>query len=197
MEKLPSLLCHYYEARIGPFVNLSDLPIEEAERILDCIRRRGTTFASRRAENYLQVRRQLEDHIRAAFIAKGGQPRRARPHYMVLGRCPWLLDWYEQGCEIRIALDRFRPNTLSFTYGDTFPAMRRLDGKPYRQQVYTLAELPELVSSYGLPQDWNAGGSLGPDRYIEAQVWDETGHFYPAAERPFIRPAGAGPAQEP
>ncbi len=60
---------------------------------------------------------------------------------------------------------------VSFTYGDTFPAMRFGDGKPYRRQVYTLAELPDLVVMYGLPQEWNADGKGGPDRYIEAQVW--------------------------
>jgi hypothetical protein len=183
MKELPPYLCHYFETRIGPFVNLSDLPLEKSERILNLIRRKGTTFASQRAQDYLQVRRQLEDTIRAAFIAKGGQPIRTRPHYMVLGSCPWLLDWYEQGCELSITLDRFRAGTLSFTYGDTFPAIRCQDGKPYRQQVYTLAELPELVVRYGLPQDWNSDGSLGPDRYIEAQVWDETWHFYQAADR--------------
>ena len=40
-------------------------------------------------------------------------------------------------------------------------------------QVYTLDELAELVRLYGLPQDWNPDGALGPDRYIEAQVWDD------------------------
>ena len=52
--------------------------------------------------------------------------------------------------------------------------MRYQDGKPYRQQVYTLSELPELVTLYGPPQEWNADGKAGPDRYIEAQVWDDT-----------------------
>jgi hypothetical protein len=176
---LPSYLCHYYEARMGPFVNLSDLPPDEAEQVLNRIRQSGTTFASRRALEYLQVRQELEARVRAGFVRKGGKPRRLHPHYMVLGQCPWLLDWYEHGCELSLPIDNFRPDTLSFTYGDTFPAMRYGDGRPYRRQVYTLSELPELVSRYGLPQDWNPGGLSGPDRYIEAQVWDETEYFYP------------------
>jgi hypothetical protein len=44
--------------------------------------------------------------------------------------------------------------------------------KVYRGQVYTLAELPELVARYGLPQVWNPDGKLGPERY-KAQVWEE------------------------
>jgi hypothetical protein len=51
--------------------------------------------------------------------------------------------------------------------------MRLKDGKPYRGQVYTLAELPEVIRVYGLPQECNPDGAHGPDRYIEAQVWDD------------------------
>ena len=90
---------------------------------------------------------------------------------MILGSCPWLQTWYKEGRELRVLLAVFRPEVVSFTYGDTFPAMRYPDGKPYRGQVYTLAELPELVRLYGLPQEWNPDGEHGPDRYIEAQVW--------------------------
>jgi hypothetical protein len=176
---LPTHLCHYYEAAQGPFVNLSDLTPDEAERILNRIRQEGKIFASQRTTDYLAVRRELEDRVLKAFIAKGGKPRRLHPHYMILGRCPWLLDWYEHGCEISLPIANFQPDTLSFTYGDTFPAMRYDDDRPYRRRVYTLAEIPEIVAQYGLPQDWNADGRLGPDRYIEAQVWDDIDSFFP------------------
>jgi len=36
-----------------------------------------------------------------------------------------------------------------------------------------MAELPEVIRLYGLPQEWNKDGKLGPERYIEAQVWDD------------------------
>jgi hypothetical protein len=170
---MPDFLCHYYEAADGPFRNLSDLPPPEAEAILDAIRQAGEIFASRRAADYLTIRRDLEERVRQRFISKGGQPRRLRPHYMILGACPWLLSWYKDGRELRIPLAAFDPAVVSFTYGDTFPAMRFADGKPYRGQVYTLAELPEIVAAYGLPQEWNSDGKGGPERYIEAQVWDD------------------------
>ncbi len=171
MTSIPDFLSHYYEAARGPFLNLSDLPSDEAEVILGRIRREGAIFASKRAADYLAIRRGLEDQVRQRFIAKGGSPRRLRPHYLILGACPWLISWYREGCELRIPLARVDPTTVSFTYGDTFPAMRYEDGKPYRKQVYTLAELPALVRDFGLPQEWNADGKLGPDRYIEAQLW--------------------------
>ncbi|MBW4081034.1 hypothetical protein [Paenibacillus sp. S150] len=40
--------------------------------------------------------------------------------------------------------------------------MRYPDGKPYRGQVYLLAEIREAISLFGWPQEWNA---LGPERY--------------------------------
>jgi hypothetical protein len=166
-------LCHYYEAEKGPFLNLSDFAAAEAEQVLDQIRRQGEVFASKRGPDYLTVRRELETQVRQLFIAKGGQPQRERPHYMILGSCPWLIDWYKDGRELRIPLALFKPEVVSLTYGDTFPAMRYPNGKPWRGKVYTLDELPELVRLYGLPQDGNPDGARGPDRYIEAQVWDE------------------------
>jgi hypothetical protein len=123
--------------------------------------------------DYLAIRRDLEKQVRQKFVAKGGAPQRLRPHHMILGSCPWVKSWYVVGRELRIPLSQFDPSKLSFTYGDTFLAMRYEDGKPYRKQVYTLAELPALIAAYGLPQAWNSDGKMGPDRYIEAQIWDD------------------------
>jgi hypothetical protein len=170
---IPDFLSHYYEAAQGPFRSLSIHGPEEAERILDEIRRAGKTFASQRQEDYLAIRRELEQTIRDRFMAKGGQPRRATPHYMIVGACPWVKTWYVEGREVRVPLAAFDPEAISLTYGDSFPAMRFKDGKPYRGQVYTMDELPELIRLYGLPQAWNPDGARGPDRYIEAQVWDD------------------------
>lgn len=142
-------------------------------RIPDRIRAEGSVFASRRGPDYLSIRRELEARTRAMFLAKGGRPVRKAPHYMTLGACPWLLAWYRDGRAIRLPLANFDPQTISFTYGDLFPAMRFDDGKPYRRQVYLLEEIEGIVERYGLPQDWNADGRLGPERYIEAQVWDD------------------------
>lgn len=174
-DLLPDFLCHYYEAADGPFRNLSDLPAQEAEMVLERIRRASDRFASQRTDDYLAVRRGLEEHVRVLFTAKGGSPKRMRPHYLIVGACPWLQGWYQNGRELRVPLAVFHAHTasISFTYGDTFPAMRLRDGKAHRGQVYTLAELPGLIERYGLPQAWNADGKQGPERYIEAQVWDD------------------------
>lgn len=173
MSLLPNVLSHYYEKANGPFRSLSDLPLDQAEKVLATIRKAGNSFASKRASDYLTVRAELEARVRQLFIEKGGQPKRSHPHSMILGTSAWLKSWYQNGQEICIPLAHFAPETVSFTYGDLFPAMRYQDGKSYRGQVYLIAELESLINHFGLPQDWNADGLFGPDRYIEAQVWDD------------------------
>ena len=72
-----------------------------------------------------------------------------------------------------IGLDRFDPTGISFTYGDLFPALRLAGQRPYWGQVFTVEEIGALIDQYGLPQEWNADGAQGPERYIEAQIWDD------------------------
>ena len=171
---IPDFLTHYYEQATGPLCNLSSLPLEQAEHILESIRRDGNRFASQRSRDYMKTRFTLEDKIRALFQAKGGDPKLARPHYFILGTCPWLKAWYVEGRALRVPLTSVPARCVSFTYGDSFPAMNYNDGKPYRGQVYTLDELDEVIQKHGLPQVWNPDGAGGPERYIEAQVWDDT-----------------------
>ena len=174
MTLMPDFLAHYYEKSAGPFSNLSMLSLEHAEQILAEIRRNGNRFASQRPVDYIQKRFALEDKIRKRFEAKGGKPILTRPHYMILGACPWLKEWYVDGQELQINLVSISVSCVSFTYGVSFPAMNYNDGKPYRGQVYILDELREVVWQYGLPQIWNPDGKGGPEPYIEAQLWDDT-----------------------
>lgn len=171
---IPDFLSHYYEAANGPFRSLTRLASGEDEQLLNEIRRAGDGFAAQRAPDYLTVRRELETRVRALFIAAGGQPRLRQPHSMILGASPWVLSWYVDGRELRVPLSAFDSVIVSFTYGDIFPAMRYQDGKATRGRVYRLHEIPDLIATFGLPQEVNPHGVLGPDRYIEAQVWDDT-----------------------
>lgn len=166
-------LYHYYEAENGPFRNLSALSDDRAGQIMERLRLHGTAFAGRRPGDYLTVRRQLEERARNLFIGKGGKPVMPYPHYMTLGRCDWLMEWYDEGKYLQIPLDAIDPAVISFTYGDLFPTMRFRDGKPYREQLYLKHEIMEMIERFGWPQQWNNEGKLGPERYIEAQIWDE------------------------
>lgn len=169
---LPELV-HYHEAARGPFLTLSDLPPDEARRVTVELASRSTGILGVRTAAYVDRRLELESIARDAFVALGGRPQRARPHYMVLGECPWLATWYEEPATVRCPVDAFDPATLSFTYGDLFPTFSPhvRDGREYRGRLYTLDQVVELVGRLGLPQEWNPDGALGPERYVEVQVW--------------------------
>jgi len=166
-------LYHYYELARGPFRSLSDLPLHEALIIQEQLKEDKSLFASKRSDDYLFIRKDLEQKARNLFINKGGKPLRSSPHYMTLGKCQWLKEWYKEGQELEIHMDEFDEKTISFTYGDLFPTMRFQDGKPYRGQVYTKDEIYKLIEEYGFPQEWNKEGDNGPERYIEVQIWDD------------------------
>ena len=129
-------------------------------------------YAAKRSVDYMIIRRGLEEKVRNLFIDKGGKPHRKSPLSMTLGECSWIKEWYKDSNEIKIPISEFDPKTISFTYGDIFPTMRYQDGKTYRQKVYTLEEIKQIINIYGLPQEWNRNGENGPERYIEVQVWD-------------------------
>ncbi len=171
-------LYHYFDKTTGPFKNLSDLPIKEAKDILDKIKQtKPNSQSAQRHDKYVEYRRNCEAKIRSEFIKKGGIVTRAVPHYMVVEHSPWLSSWFENSDFIKIPIEEFNVNTLSFTYGDSMPTFSNAvnDGKEYRQKLYTYNEILKIIDKYGLPQDWNDDGKYGPERYIEVCVWsDET-----------------------
>lgn len=166
-------LYHYFEKERGPFNNLSDLSLEEAEKVLSKIRENQEIFASKRDVNYMKRRFEYEDNIKDLFIKKKGKVFRDSPHYMTLEECKWLEKWYINSDYISIDLELIDTNSISFTYGDTFPVFgpNGDDSAWYRKNVYTYEEILEKIKKYGLPQQWNPIGENGPIRYIEAQIW--------------------------
>ena len=168
-------LFHYYEKKSGPFSNLSSVPLPDAQKILNGLKSERQTMASQRYDGYLQRRHELESIARAIFIEKGGKPKNEYPHYMVVGKCDWLKSWYIESGFIRIHVSAFNSDAISFSYGDLFPTFsdRVTDNREYRRQVYTLNEIEQIISKYGLPQHWNGQGEFGPERYVEVQVWDD------------------------
>lgn len=169
-------LYHYFEKSVGPFKNLSDLPVDEAKDIIEKIKRdRPASLAALRDENYMKRRTEYEIHARKLFIEKGGKPVRKVPHYMVVGECLWLNSWYVEGDYVKIPIEKFDLSTISFTYGDMHPTFSPIvnDGKEYRKKLYNYEEILKMIDKYGLPQEWNSDGKFGPERYIEVQIWSD------------------------
>ena len=129
-------LYHYYDAKIGPFKNISDLSVDDAKQLLDEIRKeRPDCQCAKRQESYVEDRIYYEDILRNEFLKKGGRIDRQIPHYMVVEHSPWLETWYENSSFVRIPIEEFDISTLSFTYGDSHPTFssRVNDGKEYRK----------------------------------------------------------------
>jgi hypothetical protein len=173
-------LYHYFDKTIGAFVNLSDIPIDEANIILKKIKEsKPNTQSATRQPTYMERRYEIEEILKAEFIKKGGIVRRKSPHYMVVEHSPWLSTWFENGCFVKIPIEEFDLKTVSFTYGDAFPVFsdnrHKMDNKEYRRKLYTYDEMLKIIEKYGLPQDYNDDGAYGPERYVEAHIWsDET-----------------------
>ncbi len=177
-------LYHYYDKNNGPFRNLSELSMEEANAVLQKIKLdKPNVQSAGRDPEYMFRRHMYEDIIKKEFIKKGGIVKREVPHYMVVEHSPWLSTWFENSTFIKIPIEEFDTKTISFTYGDSHPTFspwpRDDDWKEYRRKLYTYDEILEIIKKYGLPQDWNDDGSQGPERYIEAHIWsDETINRY-------------------
>ena len=66
-------LYHYYDKTIGPFKNLSDLSVDEANSVLQeiAITKPNVQCAKRNAD-YMQARVYYENILRTEFQKKGG-----------------------------------------------------------------------------------------------------------------------------
>ena len=175
-------LYHYFDSSIGAFKNLSDLSLEEANKVLQDISvTKPNVQCAKRQPDYMQARIYYENILRTEFEKKGGIIKRKSPHYMVVEHSPWLSTWFENSSYIKIPIEEFDLRTVSFTYGDSHPTFseRVNDGKEYRKKLYTYEEILGIIEKYGYPQDWNDDGKFGPERYIEAHIWsDETINKY-------------------
>lgn len=171
-------LYHYYDKAIGPFVSLSDVPADEADKILRAIKaERPHVQSAERDSEYMFRRRMYEDIIKKEFMKKGGIVERDSPHYLVVEHSPWLSTWFDNSAHIKIPIEEFDLSTVSFTYGDSFPTFspwpRDDDWKEYRRKLYVYDEILEIIAKYDLPQKWNNDGKHGPERYVEAHVWSD------------------------
>lgn len=170
---VPKNLYHYFDQSTGPFRNLSSLNLPVARLLQSNLNKKIEFFASKRSDNYIKTRFELEHLARELFIKSGGNPILPRPYTMTLGPCEWLKLWYPNPDVLQIELNKIDSNGISFTYGDLFPAFKCNDNCSHYQKVFHLSELPELISTFGIPQQSNPNGEKGPKRYIEAQIWTE------------------------
>jgi hypothetical protein len=180
-------LIHFYRCGTEPFRTLSMLPEENAIEIMQGLYVEGAVFWERFKDpaQYLQMRKQIEAHVRQAFIAKGGAPRESYPIYMVLGRSKWLRNDLDATtlsttAQVEVPISLFHESEVSFTYPDSMVSFLLAGQKEseyylpdYHGKVFTLSEIRSIVESNGLPgEKWGANLPSSLPNYIEAQVWN-------------------------
>jgi hypothetical protein len=180
-------LTHYYTIDTAPFQCLSELPDREAIRVMEALYiqfKKNILFERfKDPEQYLRDRRQTENWVRSAFIAKGGGPSESYPISLVLGSSKWIeINFPDQKTrgEIRIPLSAFSEADVSFTFPDSMVSWWLYHDKPsdyylpeYHGKVFTLTEIMAIVTEKGLPENtWKIKLPKDTGAYIEAQVWN-------------------------
>lgn len=184
---VPDFATHYYRASRAPFLNLSDLPEEQALTVMaDLTRERREGLQHRPfGRIYLDMRREAEDRLRRHFTRLGGRPERRVPHYFVLGESPWFSGLASDMREIRVPLAALPAEQTTVTWSDSFAAMEvtrdfglTFTPRPYYGRLYRLADIPALAARHGLPE----AGSQSyqglvtadvPDTFVEIQLWSD------------------------
>ncbi len=186
-EFVPDFATHYYRASRAPFLNLSDLPDEQAVAVMAELTRERREGAQQRpfGRTYLEMRRTAEDRLRQRFTALSGRPERRAPHYFVLGESPWFRGLAVDMEEIRVPLGDLPGAQTTVTWGDSFAAMEvtrdfglAFAQKPYYGRLYRLADIAGLAARYGIPRPALEGyeglaAADTPETFVEVQLWSD------------------------
>jgi len=181
-------LYHYYEKSCEPFRTITALPFEEALVVYTAWRADNPNSGKTTPEWYLNRRYDMEKIVRDKFISIGGKPVRTAPVYFTLGANKGMETWYNNPSYVKIPINEFDLDTVSFTYGDMFPVFRASlnTGEEYWGEVFNYDGILKLINKYGFPEDpeynmkkryfpFPEGKNIGMYlKFIEAQVWCDT-----------------------
>jgi len=181
-------LYHYFNNAKPPLRTITSLPFDEAFDILTTVHADSPEFSDLPPgfwNRFLQRRYDADKILRDKFISVGGKPVRTAPIYFTLGENEGMKTWYDNLEWIKIPVIEFDPDTISFTYGDSFAVFNPdLDtGEEYWGQVYFYDEILNLIDKYGYPEDppYDMKNKIFPKdkpinqylKYIEAHVWSD------------------------
>lgn len=175
---IPNYITHYYLPDRKPFLSLSDLSPDKLNEVLKELRERAERGETKRgfADWYVDERKKTEEHLKEQFIKKGGGPQRQFPIYFVLGKSDIQKSMDLSLMELKLELETFPEDIISFTYPDSMATMVLAEDsenkKSYHGQLFTYKEIIEVVKEYGFPKDEIAKTAkfLYPN-YIEMQLW--------------------------
>ena len=178
-------LYHYYEKGQPPFRSISALPFDEAEKVLNELREKNENLVHPNIKWFLEWRYNMDKTIRDKFIEIGGKLVRTAPVFCSLGANKGISTWFENTAFIKIPINEFNLDTVSFTYGDTLAVFnpKLYTGEEWWGKVYRYDDMLKLIDKYGYPEDCEYDGIKGilPKdkplghylKYIEAHVWSD------------------------
>lgn len=174
LHSLPTVITHNFHPARGAFRNVCSLPRDDAERIIASIRHDGHAYIN---DSYFTRRLKTEDWPIAERSRKIGTTRLERPIYFFLGN---MADGWDKSrpASIVLPLAMFDAEAVTFTFPDSMTSCpstnRNYSGTcPWRGDVFTLAEITEIVARHGFPDPSLPREKRGPDSFIEVQIWDD------------------------
>jgi hypothetical protein len=180
-------LTHIYRRGAEPFQSLSALSDEEALPIMKSLYLAESAYWGRFEDPlaYLHARRQTENWLRQAFIAKGGKPQLPYPIYFMVGNPPWLERAADPATvasttRIEVPVSILAEGDISFTYPDSMVTLLlehlkdpEIYQPDYHGKLFTLSEMRAIVAVKGMPDEgWETRAPDHLAHYIEAQVWN-------------------------
>lgn len=166
--EIPKFIVHYN--RSEPFRSITEVPQENLSSVLNQLDETNAWGLGRFSDSeYLRRRNQVEQTIRNAFIAKGGEPELNHPIYFFLGNNA-AFEEHKRNIGYKINLRDISPTAMSFTYGDSMFSLcanyREKLGDAYQShlcsQIYRSDELESLFS---------AVSAIPQKLHIECQLW--------------------------
>ena len=174
-------LYHYFEKNQPPFRTLTSLPFYEAKKIVSAWEIGGEEWTN----NFLNLRYHRDEALRNKFITIGGKPVRTAPIYFTLNANEGMKTWFNEPDCIEISMSEFEPDTVSFTYGDSFAVLNsELDtGEEWWNRVFHYDGIIKLIDKYGFPEDppYHMKKRIFPkDKniqhcllFVEAHIWSD------------------------
>ena len=177
-------LYRHFERTEEPFLSLTELPVKLARELLLANLQAGKP-GNPDVEGFLKKRYGRDVELREAFTRHGGKPERKSPVYFFLGEHRQWESAYDDPAVIKIPLEEFDRDTVSFTYGDSFAVFNPVlyGDEEYWGRVYFADEILEVICRNGYPAyvEYDFKRGIYPTdksihdclRYIEAHVWSD------------------------
>lgn len=118
-------------------------------------------------ENYYKLREAQDKYLHDEFVAIGGKPETEHPLSFVIEGSSYLKEWFGNGIETRIPLNKIRKEHISFTLGDSGAEY----GRNGSVRLFGLQDMTELLSEQ--PGDFNDFLKAIGKQYVEVQLWSD------------------------